>query len=134
MLTCAPTRHSLLKFLGGSVCLRNREIKRGQFLATLFSRRVKQRPKTASALRRLSGPSLFKLFGKREGRKAPRLVESVNSGVCNMLLASCNVPFKIRKWQRRGRRKSGSGVNNRHQWSTNEENESQEGINSFPFC
>ena len=113
MPACAPTRRSLLKFLGNSVCLRNREIKRGQFLATLFSRRVKQKPKTASALRRLSGPSLFKLFGKREGREARRLVESVNSGVCNILLASCNVHLKFKNGEdEEGRRKSGSGVNN----------------------
>ena len=95
MPACAPTRRSLLKFLRGSVCLRNREIKRGQFLATLFSRRVKQKPKKASALHRLSGPSLFKLFGKREGRKTQRLVECVNSGVCNMLLA-CHVMYHIK--------------------------------------
>ena len=77
----------------------------------------------------------FKPFGKRKGRKAPRLVESVNSGVRNILLASCNVHLKFKNGEdEEGRRKSGSGVNNRHQWSTNEENKSQEGINSFPFC
>ena len=76
----------------------------------------------------------FKPFGKRKGRKAPRLVESVNSGVRNILLASCNVHLKFKNGEdEEGRGKSGSGVNNCHQWNTKKKTKVKKVLIVFPF-